>query len=79
MKSVGPHGSSGAETAVGVTLTDVDREITGESRGFTTGSRNTLRLVAEATASAACSTLAPEHGSQWTKSMLENTGDGERG
>ncbi len=76
IKSVGLT-LTGAETAVNVTLSDLDQEIKGESSGFTTGSRNTLRLVAEATASAACSALADEHGITVDEILLENLGGEE--
>ena len=53
---------TGAEAAVGVTLTGHDREHRREVSGCAAGGKDVLRLVAEATAGAACKSLAPEHG-----------------
>lgn len=50
------------EVSVSVTLTREGREFTRQAGGYAVGGTNTLRLVAEAAAGAACKSLAPRHG-----------------
>jgi len=54
--------TTGTEANVGVTLAARDREHRRELSAHAVGGRDVLRLVAEATAGAACKSLEPEHG-----------------
>ncbi len=54
--------SSGAEANVTVTLVSGEQEFVRQSSGYLIDGGNALRLVAEATAAAASSALAEEHG-----------------
>jgi len=54
--------TSGEEARAAVTLARSGREFSRESGGYVIGGKNVLRLVAEATAGAACRSIAEGHG-----------------
>mgnify|MGYP005843481393 CR=1 FL=1 len=54
--------TTAAEASVGVTLERGGRLFEREVSGYAVGGTNTLRMVAEATAGAACKSVAPGHG-----------------
>ena len=59
---------------VSITLTRGGREYSGEASGFAVGGTNVIRLVAEATAGAACSSLGPDHGIALDEVVLQKIG-----
>lgn len=69
--------SSGTEASVGVSLTQDGREFTREASGYLVEGSNTLRLVAEAAAGAACKLLAPGHGVVVDDVLLQSGSRGE--
>lgn len=69
--------TTGPEATVSVTLARAGREFTRTASGYVVGGRNTLRLVAEATAGAACKSLAPGHGIAIEEVFLQSTNSEE--
>jgi len=65
------------EVTVGVVLRRDGRDYKREVTGFALGGKNVLRLVAEATAGAACKAVAPEHGVVVEEILVHGTGSEE--
>ncbi|MCL5102861.1 MAG: GGDEF domain-containing protein [Armatimonadetes bacterium] len=70
--------STGAQAKAGVTLIREGREFQREVSGYTVGGNSILRLFAEATAAAACKSLAPDHGIVVEDASLQESGKEDR-